>query len=338
VTDEPTSVLTYRDILIRVAEQLGVSYYGADGDEAAQVPVDTYDLDRCKRIVEDGMRMFQHDAPSGGWRTARVMATIDLWPSVAVDSDVTATSSYDPASNTTSVTSSEDAFYASMEGKTLSVTSADDFPIYRVDSATVLRLRGNVAWSGSSTFSIEANGNYTIPLYFSGSPMGTITYVGGSNNGVTMEWASPTHIRRLRSVVLSDSGDPCEAAVRRVSGNSRRWELMVYPPPNSVEQVEFPYEARFDVLEDLDDLHPFGFIHDEGVIAACKAVAERDGEDLVAGLTEYYQKKALPNCYRNDSGSAPRKIGSLGGSGRVNLTPWNFRTYQRRPTVTYDTP
>jgi hypothetical protein len=35
---EPTSVLTFSDLILEVAYKLGIAYYGAAGDGAAQVP------------------------------------------------------------------------------------------------------------------------------------------------------------------------------------------------------------------------------------------------------------------------------------------------------------
>lgn len=51
---ETTLRLTYDKIRIRIAEYLGVAYYGAAGDQAAQLPIDVHDLDRVTRLADDG--------------------------------------------------------------------------------------------------------------------------------------------------------------------------------------------------------------------------------------------------------------------------------------------
>ena len=74
---EPTLALTFQDFLIRVAEYLGVAYYGASGDEAAQVPTDAHDLDVCKRLVNDGYRRFFNSNPSWNWVNLIFTITLD---------------------------------------------------------------------------------------------------------------------------------------------------------------------------------------------------------------------------------------------------------------------
>lgn len=83
---EPSSVLTYGQLITEVAYKAGCAYYGADGNGPAQVPVDAHDLDLCQRIVNKGIRMFINDAPApDGWRWTRPIAQIDLWPQISYD-------------------------------------------------------------------------------------------------------------------------------------------------------------------------------------------------------------------------------------------------------------
>ena len=94
---ESTAALTFGDLVLAVAEKLGIAFYGAAGDEAAQVPTNVYDLDKCKRYVQDGIRMFIADAPLSGWRWQRPIASVVLWQdrdeeTLATDAWVTATS------------------------------------------------------------------------------------------------------------------------------------------------------------------------------------------------------------------------------------------------------
>lgn len=85
-TGEPTSALTFQDLLIEVAYKAGCAYYGPDGTGAAQVPVDNHDLVLCQRIVNKAIRMFINDAPSpNGWSWTRPIAQVDLWPQISYD-------------------------------------------------------------------------------------------------------------------------------------------------------------------------------------------------------------------------------------------------------------
>jgi hypothetical protein len=88
---EPTSAMTFNDLILEVAYKIGCSYYGADGTGAPQIPVDDHDLALCQGIVNKAIRKFINDGPKGaGWRWLNVVAQVDLWPQI----------SYDPTGNT----------------------------------------------------------------------------------------------------------------------------------------------------------------------------------------------------------------------------------------------
>lgn len=63
----PTGGLRFDQILIRVAEYLGIADYSSAGTGAAAIPSDVHDLDLCKRLVNDGIRMFLSDNPKWYW-------------------------------------------------------------------------------------------------------------------------------------------------------------------------------------------------------------------------------------------------------------------------------
>lgn len=72
---DPSLRLTYDDLRIRVAEYLGIGYYGASADGAAQVPVDPHDLDKVSRVVNNGYRRFLTDNEYG-WNFMTVPLSI----------------------------------------------------------------------------------------------------------------------------------------------------------------------------------------------------------------------------------------------------------------------
>lgn len=336
---EPTASKTFEDLILAVAIQQGVAYYGADGDEEAQIPIDVFDLSECKRHVNNGIRMFLMDAPPQGWRCMEPILDVALWPSVVVTAGVTVTSAYRPATDDTLITASEDSFFKSMELRTLTVTDVSSFVIQSYLTATTVTVSGDHHWVGSKTFSMTSTGAYTLPATFGGEYDSDITYVAGSNTGQAIEWTSEIAIRRMRQGSNTTTGTPTQAAVRKMTGQPRRWELCVWPTPSAVEEIQFRYNLYFDTMTNLTDLHPAGFKHDETITAACKAVAERDSDDIASGeLNSYYRQICLPNSFKIDGRSGPRNLGYCGNPGRVRINSRNFRQYQRRPTVTYDTP
>ena len=91
-TTEPSSVLAFQDLIIEVAYKIGVAYYGSDGQGAMQIPVDTHDLDLCKRIVNRAIRMFINDGPGpNGWKWLNPVAQMDIWPLISADTTGTTT-------------------------------------------------------------------------------------------------------------------------------------------------------------------------------------------------------------------------------------------------------
>jgi hypothetical protein len=411
---EPTAALTYGDLIIAVAEQLGVASYGTAGTDPAAVPTGSYELDRCKRFVQDGIRMFMADAPPNGWRWQRPLAEIDLWPekgiamppgsagpnlvtsaydgvsktvitatsawfnasqvglviavqntglftitdfvtstSVKVAGNVawlgghtflvqdptgapTMTSSYAAGPDLTTITATAGTFYPSTEGKTLFMTdvaAAITLLTYLTDST--MTATGDVHWAGTKTFNLSSQGTYALPQNFGGEVAGEITYQAGSNRGVPITWTSELELRRLRENWNSVSGNPYYAAVRRNNTDSRRWDLMVYPNTGGTYRVEFPFIIYFDKITGLTDMHVAGFAHDESVKWAAKSQAEMQGEDAMAGATQYYRQICLPNSYKIDARSASRRLGYNGNPRAVNVALKDFRSYFRRPSVSY---
>jgi len=377
---EPSSALSYGDLIIEVATKLGVAFYGDNGDEEAQVPRDVHDLSECKKHVNNAIRMFLSDAPAGGWRCQHPIASVVLWPSVAVETvatvawvtgtayilgdkvtnagesyicivahtaaalfatDLTAgnwrethdcTGVYRPPTNDTLVTAANASFYPSMELKIIVITGEDSYTIASYVSATAVTIAGDHHWTGAKTFSIAADGNFTLPQTFGGQYTGDIIYAAGTLVAGSILWTGETRIRQLRANTTSETGEPNLAAVRPLADERRRWELIVWPIPVTVRTVEFIYELHFSSLVNLTDVHPCGFAHDEAIKAACMAVAERDAEDQMAGLMQYYRQVALPNSFRIDGRQAPRRLGNMGRRARINK--YNFRDFQRRPEVT----
>ena len=102
---EPTSRYTFTDLIQRVAKKGGMAYYGSAGDEKAMVPIDVFNLETCKDIVNDAIKMFISDAPKRGWRwmkrimsitlsSARVTGTVDAATATSL-TDATLESTYD---------------------------------------------------------------------------------------------------------------------------------------------------------------------------------------------------------------------------------------------------
>jgi len=252
---EPTSVYTLEDLLLRVAEEAGVAYYGASGQEKAHIPIDVYDLDKCLRVVNDGIKMFIGDAPPEGWRWRRRLMEVTFVPSI---------SGVATAGTATSLTCGA-----------LAGTYADNYfngYLIRIISGTGIGQTATItdytSLTGKFDFSGELSGGstpdtttgfqicpsasvinadparYLLSEDF-GSYAGQITYKEDSNRGGIIEWTNETTIRQNRETVVV-TGYPHLAAVRAYG--TRRYELIVDPSPTAADTVVFPYNVGPDNL------------------------------------------------------------------------------------------
>lgn len=340
MSTEPTSALTLSDLITEVAHKLGTASYGADGAGALSVPTDTHDLAEAQRLVNNAIRMFIADAPRGGWRWLRPVASVTIWSDINVNASVTVTGgTYDSTNDETLVTATADTFYESMEEKFV-VIDGTSFRMKRYATATTMYVYGDASAVSADTFSIASNGNYTLPRTFGGQYTGKITYAAGTNQGIDLEWSTDANIRAWREDIDVNTGDPFWAAIRVMDTGTprRRWELMMYPEPDEVLVVEFPYTLHFDSLVDLAEVHPAPIGHDEAIKAACRAMAEREINEAPGPDSDYYRNVALPNSYRVDAASAPKRLGYFGNPGSARRpTIHSFRNdvYQR-PDVPFN--
>lgn len=331
---EATSAMTFDDLVLEVSIFLGTAFYGAAGTLAPAVPTDARDLSEARRTVNNGIRRFIADAPSEGWRWTRPVTTIDIWGAVAVLATRTVTATV--LADVTTYTASVATFFESMEQKTISVTGESDAVLETFVSTTVMTRTGDSSFVGSKTFSIAANGDYTLPRDFGGTFAGPITFDAGTNISAPINWTSEGTIRALRADVTTNTGDPRLAAVRpftpTVGANTRRrWQIALYPTPNSTDQIQFPYDLSFDELTDGTQVHPAPFLHDDTIRASCLARAEMDLNDVAGPMNEDYNLKK-ENSWRIDRRSAPVRLGNLGSSGAVH--PRDVRATLPRQEVT----
>lgn len=340
MASEPTSALNFGDMILAVAEEMGVAFYGENGDEIAQIPVDAHDLDKCKRVVNSGIRMFFNDAPLNGWRFTRPVAEVDIWSPRNLATATTCTAVTD--SNRTLVTSTVAVFKGSMELKLVVITDVGTVMITNFISATQVEvdLNGNAVWT-AKTFSIASDGNFTMPKNFAGMQDGEITYVADTNQGIPIRWANEAMIRQVRENVTDETGDPYWAAIRIVDRDGlgrdirRRYEFITYPKPDEDMTFEFPFELYFERLNDENESPPTPFIHDETLLSACLAVVERDVYDAFGRHWQNYHQKTLMNSFKLDGRSGPRRLGYFGNPSRGPIRSISEfrRTFYDRPEV-----
>lgn len=121
---EVTSALGFDDLVLRIAREAGIAYYGTAGTGRASVPIDRHDLIDCVEIANDAIRRFIADAPPKGWKwqnrimslalkSSRVTGTVDSSSTTTIVDATLATASgtVDSASATTIVDATLTATY-----------------------------------------------------------------------------------------------------------------------------------------------------------------------------------------------------------------------------------
>lgn len=314
---EPTLGLTFDDMRIRVAEHLGIAYYGAAGNEAAQLPTDAHDLDLVSRLVNDGYRRFLSER---AWSFMRPLLTIVFRQQY--DGSATAVGGSTLSDSTR--TQADDFF----NGYSIRVTSAatGDIQVRTVTDyvgATGQFVVG-VAFSPAlvigDTYTVAPaecvegqNHRYYLPDDFFGVIHRPFTY--GEDGPITsMEPSTEWKIRELRAG-QDVSGQPTIYAVApintSVTTDGDRWEAIFWPRPNILEAVQCRYQRYPNKLTTGTHRHVAGFQHDAAVLAAAKAEAELQQEG-VEGAQSIAYDKALARSVMLDDKSTPVRIGGYG--------------------------
>lgn len=258
---ESTSNYSFFDLILRVAEAAGCAYYGNSGNERASIPIDVHDLDKCRRVVNGGIKMFIADAPETGWRWMnRIMsvtfATVQTEGTCSTDGDATSLidtdleDTYDEDTDLDGyyVYDQTQEIYAAVESYD---ASAGDITVAEWldydDNVSSLTPAEDDAYSITDQPTVNGDkARYPLDQDFMGEVSGKITYAASSNRGHIIDWCHENTVRTMREVSVTTS-HPTKAAIR--PWRNRRWELIVNPSPTTGDVVEFPYKVGFDKLQ-----------------------------------------------------------------------------------------
>ena len=237
-------------------------------------------------------------------------------------------------------------------------TTGTPFTIVNYLSPSTVQIYGQPSstlfTNGSTSWSMIADGDYTLPADFAGQYVGGITYISYTNRGMQLTWSDELSIRQRRQNFNFESGTPYECAVRMMPTPSittttpgaaslqyapprRRWQLMTWRIASENLHIIFPYQLGFQSLVNLTDVPPSPFAFDETLKAACLAQAEFDVENVMGVAWQYYKGDALRAAFKLDAMSAPKKLGYFGNptaNTRAGSAIRNFRdNWYQRPTV-----
>jgi hypothetical protein len=331
---EPTSAYSFRDLVAKVAHEMGVAYYGA-GTGPALIPADDeYNLQLCKEIVNDGIKMFIADAPRNGWRwmrrvmevtinNTRETGTADAANATSL-TDATLEDTYDTDDDLNDwwiyiLTGTGQYSYAQVTDYTASggvITVADWLDQYGNAGGT-----DPVAGDTFAITKYETVGGdiarYPLAEDFGGEVSGKISYDKDSNHSTIISWIDEALWRKRRSVTVITGYPrtacyrPLEPAGSALSSSSikRRWELLLDPQPSAEDTLLFPYPLYFDKL-DLE-----AGVADSGGNTTLVDAARTEGDD-------YFNGWRITIIHGTGKGSYATVTDYTGSSGTFTVADW----------------
>jgi hypothetical protein len=99
--------------------------------------------------------------------------------------------------------------------RTITITGLGDFTIASYISATSVTVTGDAHTAATKTWSMTADGDYTLPSTFGGSFSATRRSPPARTGASLLNWTDESLIRSLRSNVNESTGTPsCSRCVR----------------------------------------------------------------------------------------------------------------------------
>lgn len=341
---DSTLTLSFQDLIIRVAEFLGIAYYGAAGDQAAAVPTNTHDLDLCQRLVNDGYRKFTNANPN--WTFLTPLFTITFAPAYrgtaqsGTNTTITDTTLVQPAG-------------VSFIGMTIGIVGGTGIGQsslvsgYNSGTGVITFAAMTIAPDSSSRYSIAPascvsgdNSRYYMPDSFYGSTLSPWTY-DSAGPRIRIETINEGRIRELLSGATY-TGTPRLVAIRPIQATptttGKRWEAVFYPAPFSNYNVTVRVRLYPDKLVSLTDTPICGFEHEEALLSSILSEAEKQRNDTI-GIHAQAYAEALARSMNTDKQSAPRRLGDYGDSsddrlgvqGKRPLSFYSVDTYNGNP-------
>lgn len=174
---------------------------------------------------------------------------------------------------------------------------------------------------------------YYMPAGFFGEFLSPFTYPQ-SGPRMSIETVSEDAIRIMQAS-SEQTGDPAYVAIRPLAdslanSDKVRFEAVFYPTPSTVYTVTARGRIYPNQLSSGTDVTVCGFQHDEGVLAAAYAEAERHRDGVFGKHHKYFEEVVLPRMIQMDARSKAKPLGDYGDRS-------DDRAYAGRPYTGVDT-
>lgn len=324
---EPTSALSFYDMILRVAEVAGMAYYGSDGQQRAMIPIDSYNLDRCKRICNDGFRLFLASQPVRGWYWRNRIASVTFAPDGDgddnIDSDaaryllpadfagtVSGNIEYGADTSHSTVIRWCDAGFIRQRRASSVQTSYPTLAAYLpLQPSSPPSLGSSRRWELIVDPQPVAADTVVFPYTssFNKMDMEAGTATGGTATSLidTSRTEPDDYFNGWTLTIIDGAGRTQTATVTDYTGATGTFAF------TALSGGSTPDTTSVYCVEPGDNLHPAGFMFDDAVMAACLAEAEKQINEVSAGLVELYYKVHLPHAQQIDGLNRPRYLGNV---------------------------
>lgn len=346
---ESSASLTFRDLLLIVAEYYGVASYNSTTG-IPYIPADNpFNFRECKKIINEAMRMFMSRPPaSGKWNWTHRMETVTFDPTGAGGSNI----STDAARYMLS-----DGCSQPVGGISYVASSGHNTRIEWCDASRILRNRSSSIQTGYPTLAairpyqptaaaLGSSRKWEIIFDPSPSAIDSVEFKhvltfdkmdieGGTATGgaaTTLTDTSRTEADDYFNTwiirIISGTGVGSYAAVTDYDKTTGVFTVADWLNSDGTAGGTDPTTGSIYVVEPAGNLHPAGAQFDQAIKVACLATCEMEAEDAELGnkYIRYFNDTALPDAYRIDANSAPRTLGNV-LDRRPRLRRWENVTY-----------
>ncbi len=320
---EPTTAISFYDLLLRVAEKSGMAYYGSTGQGKALIPIGAFNLDKVKRIVNDGFRLFDSTTPPRGWHWKNRTASVLLYPDGDGDDNIDS----DPARYLLPADfggqASGPISYAKDTNHGDFIEWVSEAHIRKWRAVTVITgypLRAAVLPAEPTAGALGASRRWEFFLdpspvaadtllfpytsYFNGMDAEAGTATGGG--ATTLVDSTRTEVDDYFNTwvltVIAGTGIHETATITDYTGSSGTFTFSALSGGSTPDTTSVYY------VEPAANLHAAGVMFDNAIIAACYAEAEKQIEEINEGAVELFYKVHIPQAHVTDSLSRPRKL------------------------------
>lgn len=311
---ESTLSLTLADLKAEVCLFLGFAAY-ASCTGAEQGVVD--------KLIKIGLRTFYRPATPHKWSFLKPRVELVAW---ATTTGTVSGDASDADPSTIDVTAA--AFHDSMIGASFVFdTSGTAYPILTVASTTQITVTGNAnSELTDDTFTITSDGTVRLPDAFGGI-IGPLFFEQSAGYYQPIEIVGSAEIALHRQQSMTTSRPQCATITPATftAAVGQRFDLLVWPPPNTDYTLVFRYNVRPDVIP-ADASYPYGGMdHAETIREACLAAAEEGMNDEPGVHVARYTERLVASIAFDRDATTPETLGMM----------TDGRSLTRRERVTY---